>query len=436
MRRSCRRLAERAAGLAEEDVVQAGPVEGEGRQRDPRPVQEPDDLGGRGLAAVDVEAECPVLLGELADERLPLEDGAGRRGGTIGPHQDDVTGDLPLQLLGGALGDDLAVVDDGDAVAERVGLLEIVGGEEDGGAGFAQPADLVPHPGPALGVEPGGRLVEEEELGEVHQPDAHVEAALLAAGVGPGLAVAAVGELQGLEQLGGTRARIGGAHAVQAALHDQLPASGDLRVAAPLLADVADPLAHPAGLAEQVAAGNGRPAAGDREQGGEHPERRRLAGAVGAEEAEGLASLDVEVDAGDRLDGGRRPRKVRRSCRVWIIGGSLLVQWRGAAGGWGRARPSRCPPPPGQLMYVDGLEMGGRLSSSQVRRPERMSSREEVTHRSSASRSARSCSSSSRTTRAGASPGRGGGRLPAGGGLGPQLDDAVGEGVDGAIQGQ
>jgi hypothetical protein len=65
-----------------------------------------------------------------------------------------VAGDLALELARRALGDDLAVVDDRQAVAQRVRLLEVVGREEDGGAGFAELADLLPQPRPACGSRP------------------------------------------------------------------------------------------------------------------------------------------------------------------------------------------------------------------------------------------------------------------------------------------
>ena len=91
-------------------------------------------------------------------------------------------------------------------------------------------------------------------------------------------------------------------HPVEATLNGQLPAAGHLGVAAPLLAHVADPLPHLGGLVPEVTAGDGGLAAGDRQEGGEHPEGGRLAGPVGPQEAKGLTSQDVEVDAGNRLD--------------------------------------------------------------------------------------------------------------------------------------
>ena len=63
----------------------------------------------------------------------------------VEPGDDDVGADGALEVGGRALGDDLAVVDDADAVGERVGLLEVLGGEEDRHAQLVvEPAHLVP----------------------------------------------------------------------------------------------------------------------------------------------------------------------------------------------------------------------------------------------------------------------------------------------------
>src|SRR5206468_10900208 len=72
--------------------------------------------------------------------------------------------DAGLQLVRRALGDDVAVVDDPDTVGEDVGLFEVLRGQENSDTVVArQPADLVPERGPALDVEPGRRLVEEQD---------------------------------------------------------------------------------------------------------------------------------------------------------------------------------------------------------------------------------------------------------------------------------
>jgi hypothetical protein len=83
-----------------------------------------------------------------------------------------------LQLGGGSLGDDLAAVDDADAVGEHVGLLEVLGREEDGHAVAGQAADLVPQRGTALRVQARGGLVEEQQARAVHEREAEIQAAL------------------------------------------------------------------------------------------------------------------------------------------------------------------------------------------------------------------------------------------------------------------
>ena len=112
------------------------------------------------------------------------------------------------------------------------------------------------------------------------------------------------------------------------------------------------------------------------------------------------------------------------------------MQWRGRLEGGVGLRPSVAPPP-GELMIVDGLEMGaqallvpGEAAGAHVLQeggdPPQLGLPQRplvLVLEQDDPRQAHLL-------------GEGGGRLPAGGELGPQLDDAVGEGVDGAIQGQ
>src|ERR687883_1715241 len=63
-----------------------------------------------------------------------------------------------------ALGDDRAASDDNDPVGQELRLLEVVRREEDRLAELAQAGDDVPRAAPRDRVEPGRRLVEEDEL--------------------------------------------------------------------------------------------------------------------------------------------------------------------------------------------------------------------------------------------------------------------------------
>ena len=174
--------------------------------------------------------------------------------------------------------------------------------QEDRGPELAQAADLVPHPGTGLGVEAGRRLVEEQHAWAMDDAEADVQPATHAARVAHRGPVGGGLEIEGREDLG--RAGLGGRliHAVQPTLDHQLAAAGLGRVRGTALRHVADPAADLLRILGEVGAGDGRRPAGGLEERREHAQGRRLAGAVGAEEAEDLAGPDLEVHAAHGLD--------------------------------------------------------------------------------------------------------------------------------------
>src|SRR6185369_11339936 len=144
----------------------------------------------------------------------------------------------------------------------------------------AELRDLLPHPGPRLRVETRRRLVQEEDLRAVDDPEADVEPAAHAAGVRAG-------------------------SPIRSGLEVERAAAGLGRIGRAALRDVADALANEPRLAPEAGTRDRSLAGGRLDQRREHPEGRGLARAVGAQEAEDLARVDMEVDAGDRLDGSR-----------------------------------------------------------------------------------------------------------------------------------
>ena len=64
-----------------------------------------------------------------------------------------------------ATSDDLAVVHDGELVAEPLGLVHVVGGQQDRPPGFLELLDEIPQLAARLRIETGRRLVEEEQIG-------------------------------------------------------------------------------------------------------------------------------------------------------------------------------------------------------------------------------------------------------------------------------
>ena len=193
-------------GEGEEDLVEAGQVQGELGDRDAGGGEPRDALGQRRVVG-DRHREHALadLVGRRAGRRPRT--GSPRSGpscaGSAGPDLQGLAADHPLEPFGGVVRDDPAVVDHRDRVGERVGLLQVLGGEQHRRAVGDQRADHVPHV-LALGrVEPGGRLVQEDHVGGADQAGGQVEPPAHAAGVGLGLPVRGVGQVEPVEQLGG-----------------------------------------------------------------------------------------------------------------------------------------------------------------------------------------------------------------------------------------
>ncbi len=158
-------------------------------------------------------------LGSFRDVRLGLD------------HEfEALASDLAFQVVGGAFGDHPAVVDDGDGVGELVGLIEKVGGQQEGGAFPDELGDDGPEIDTAVRVETGGRLVEEDDLWLGDQRAGEVEASAHSPRVGLDLAVAGFDEVESLEQLAGSGPTGGLAHVIETPDHFQILETGEVLV--------------------------------------------------------------------------------------------------------------------------------------------------------------------------------------------------------------
>ena len=170
-----------------------------------------------------------------------------------------------------------------------------MGGEDDRRAVEAELADQFPHVAAQLDVDAGGRLVEEQDVGLVAERLGDHHPALHAAGQFHHLGLALVPQRQALEQdldLGRV-ARLAEQAAAEA---DRRPDAFE-RVGGQFLRHQADAGAGVAVVGQLVLAVDQhrrRPTAVTMPQ--TMLIKRRLAGAVGAEQRENLAAADVEVD--------------------------------------------------------------------------------------------------------------------------------------------
>ncbi len=116
------------------------------------------------------------------------------------------------------------------------------------------------------------------------------------------LTVGVLGELERVQRAlcPGLRVRL--ADAVEPSLQHQFLAGRRVVPRAAALCHVADASTHLAGLAAQVGTGDGGVAAVRLDEGREHAQSGRLAGAVRPKKAEDLALGDPQVDSLDRVD--------------------------------------------------------------------------------------------------------------------------------------
>src|SRR5215218_1574240 len=198
--------------------------------------------------------------------------------------------------------DDPPAVHDHQAVAEARRLLHVVRREKERHASRAQAREHVPHPAARGGVEAGGRLVEHDQVGPVDEGPGDEQPLTHAAGQLAHVRAPAFGQPREREQLVAPRAGGGAGQPEVARVHEQVLADAQVAVEVVVLGHDAEARLDLAAMARDVQPEHRQAALAHARQPVDHLHRRRLAGAVRAEEAEALAALHVEVDAVDRDD--------------------------------------------------------------------------------------------------------------------------------------
>ena len=172
-------FAERLAGELEEDLFEVGLANVQAEQRRPGVLDGVQYL----LDVVRVlhpDLDVFVVVMDRLEAHLPDDfkdffiDGLQR--------EDQVIRVAFDELPGRAHRDDLPLRDDGDRVGKKLRFLHVVRGEKHRRPLLLQAQQDVPHLAPRAGVEPRRRLVEEHDLGIVHERNRDSEALLQAPG--------------------------------------------------------------------------------------------------------------------------------------------------------------------------------------------------------------------------------------------------------------
>ena len=208
-----------------------------------------------------------------------------------------------LQLGRAAERERLAIVDDRDPFAELVRLIHVVRREQRRLPSFVQVAQDAPEVDAGLWVDPRGRLVEEEHLGLVHERASDHQPLRESARKLEHHRLRSFGERELLEQLVGAQARPPPRHAEETAVVVEVLPHGQRAVECVRLRDDTDAPLYGCRVVSHVQAGDQRPPARRHDDRGQHPDRRRLAGAVRAEQPEELAAAHLEVEAVHRDHG-------------------------------------------------------------------------------------------------------------------------------------
>jgi hypothetical protein len=123
-----------------------------------------------------------LLTAPIGYTRRPVDEGRQGSGDavvTIASRERDLEAgatNRALELDRGTFGDSPPMVDDDDVAGELVGLIEVLGREQDRHALVAETPDYLPDLGPAGRVQASGRFVKEKDRRAADQAPSQVEA--------------------------------------------------------------------------------------------------------------------------------------------------------------------------------------------------------------------------------------------------------------------
>ena len=182
-------------------------------------------------------------------------------------------------------------------VRELVGFLQVLRGEEHGGAVGDQVADERPRVEAGPGVQSGGRFVEDEDLWAADKAGAQVEAASHASRVGLDWPVGRLEQAEPVERFLGSRLGHLSAQSVEPADHHQVLSSGEGFVDRGVLAGQADEASNSVRVVLDIDPADPCMSGVGGEESGQDPHQGGLPGPVGSQQALHAPRRDAQVDA-------------------------------------------------------------------------------------------------------------------------------------------
>ena len=209
---------------------------------------------------------------------------------------DDAAAQHGDQVLDRVQGDDLALVDDGDPVAEQLDLFHVVAGVDDAHAALAVQLehafeDVVA----ALRIDAYGGLIQEEQLRLVHQSSGDVHAALHPAGEFLDRVVLAVGQRNDLQHIIDPLFELLAAQAVQAAEEIQVGAGAEGGVERQVLRHQPDQVFDLDGIFADIDAADARRARRWFQDPGQHRDGGGLPGPVRSQQTKDFSCFNAET---------------------------------------------------------------------------------------------------------------------------------------------
>ena len=145
-----------------------------------------------------------------------------------------------VKAVQGVVGDNLAMIDDDDAVAEALGFLHVVRGVDQGLATLLEGFKVFEDSVTALRIDADGGLVEQQNLRIVQQRSRQVEPAFHPATEGPDLVPGAVGEAHQSQRIGDRAFRSGAVQIVKRGEKDKVVERRQLVIQCHVLRNQAD----------------------------------------------------------------------------------------------------------------------------------------------------------------------------------------------------